>query len=178
MRRFFVLALLVGLMSSASAWADVPSGPTVGTEVPELTVFGVVGDVENEDVDFAAHREGKPTLYCFIPADKWTRQVARLLKTLDGQITEVADDAAIVVVWLTEDPDASKEYLPRAQQSLRLEHTSLAVCTDDPLGPLDWAVNLEAEVTAIVTVDGEIKKTFGFVSANDTLADDVIEAFE
>ncbi len=178
MSRSLALAFLANLIFVVAVRADVPSGPAVGTEVPALTVFGVTGDVQNEDVDFTAHREGKPTIYCFVPADKWTRPAARLLKTLDGRISEVGEDAAIVVVWLTEDAEESKEYLPVAQQSLQLEHTSLAVCTSDPLGPIEWAVNLDAEVTAIVTVDGEIKKTFGFVSANDTVADDVIEAFE
>jgi hypothetical protein len=178
MVRSLALAVLANLAIVAIVRADVMSGPAVGTEVTELTVYGVTGDVQNEDVDFVAHREGKPTLYCFVPHAKWTRQAARLLKALDGRITEVGDDAAVVVVWLTENPEETKEYVPRAQQSLQFENTSMAVCTDDPLGPIEWAVNLDAEVTAIVTVDGEVKKTFGFVSANDTVADDVLEAFE
>lgn len=178
MVRHLVLAVLANLVFVFAVRADVPSGPAVGHEVGELTVYGVTGDVQNEEVDFVAHREGKTTLYCFIPQEGWARPVARLLKTLDGRIDDVGDDAAIVVVWLTEDPDAAKEYMPRLQQSLQLEHTSLSVCTSDPLGPLEWAVNLDAELTAIVTVDGEVKKTFGFVSANETVADDVIEAFE
>jgi hypothetical protein len=178
MSRCFILSAVASLSFVASAWADVNSGPAVGTEMQELTVFGVTGDVQNEEVDFVAQREGNPTLYCFVPADKWNRQTARLMKALDDRISEVDPEAAIVAVWLTEDPDASKEYLPRAQQSLQLENTSLAVDTSDPLGPLEWAVNLNADFTVIVVQDGQVKRTFGFVSANDTLADTVIEAFE
>jgi hypothetical protein len=150
----------------------------VGTEVEALTVYAVTGDVQNQEVDFVAQREGKPTLYCFVPADKFNRPTGRLLKALDGRIDDVDADAAIVTVWLTEDAEASKEYMPVLQQSLQFENTSLAVDTADPLGPLEWAVNLSADVTVIVVQDGVVKKTFGFVSANDTVTDQVIEAFE
>lgn len=178
MSRSLCLFVIASLSFAVSAWADVNSGPAVGTEMQELTVFSVTGDVQNEEVDFVAHREGKPTLYCFVPADKFTRQSGRLLKALDGRIDEVDADAAIVTVWLTEDAEGSKEYMPVLQQSMQFENTSLAVDTSDPLGPLEWAVNLNADITVIVVQDGQVKKTFGFVSPNDTLADSVIEAFE
>ena len=95
MLRSLALSVVTSLLFAVSARADVSSGPAVGTEVTELTVYSVTGDVQNEEVDFVAHREGKPTLYCFVPADKWNRPTARLLKSLDGRIGEVDPDAAL-----------------------------------------------------------------------------------
>ena len=64
------------------ARADIESGPNVGTAVTALKVFAATGDHAGKELDFAADRGAKPTVYVFIPYDRFDRPLARLLKTL------------------------------------------------------------------------------------------------
>src|SRR5262249_5774623 len=100
------------------AEGDVQSGPEVGKKVPALKVYAVTGLEENKELDYAAERKAKPTVYIFIQADKWSRPMARFLKTLEKQVQKESEDAYLIAVWLTEKPDATKKYLPIAQESL------------------------------------------------------------
>ena len=38
-----------------------------------LKVFDATGPLKDKEVDYAAERKGKPTVYVFIQADKWDR---------------------------------------------------------------------------------------------------------
>ncbi|MGE0609181.1 MAG: hypothetical protein AB7O62_18965 [Pirellulales bacterium] len=173
-------AFLFVAAAMASAWAraDVDSGPAVGRETPALQVLGVVGDGAGETVDFAARRVGKPTVIVFVPADKWTRPAARLLKEIDGRATEANPDAAVVAVWLTTDAAKSKTYLPIAQNSLGFARTALCVDEKNAAGPLEWNVNTAAEMTVVVVAGGKVHARWGFVSPNDTVAKDVLAALK
>jgi hypothetical protein len=82
-----------------------------------------------------------------------------------------------VAVWLTADQAKTKEYLPRAQQALQLEHTALTAF-DKSTSPMDWKIDTEAEVTVIVTRDRKVTATFGFETVDETLADGVIDALK
>src|SRR5437763_15726180 len=117
--------LLVVLLAPA-AWAqDVASGPEKGMKVPALKVFDATGPHEGKEVDYAAERKGKPTAYVFIQADKWDRPMARFLKGLDEAARKKSDGTLVVAVWLTDDVDRTKDYLPVAQRSLRFRATAL-----------------------------------------------------
>lgn len=119
-------AAAVGLCLG-TLWADeeVQSGPEPGQKVPALKVFAVSGAHENKELDYAADRKNKPTVYVFIRADKWDRPTACFLKTLEKLLKKDSDDAYVVAVWLTDKPDDTRDYLPRAQQSLQFEVTAL-----------------------------------------------------
>src|SRR5437870_4330779 len=80
--RYLFLMPLLFLATSASA-QDVASGQEKGTEVPALKVFDATGLHQGQEVDYAAERKGKPTVYVFIQADKWDRPMARFPKGLD-----------------------------------------------------------------------------------------------
>jgi hypothetical protein len=148
--------------------ADVKSGPAAGAEVPALRVYVVTGEVKEKEVDVAAERKDKPTIYLFVQAENWSRPMARFLKKLDDEITNVSDEARIVAVWLTEKPDDSKEYLPKAQMSLQFKNTTLAVFTGEKIGPKGWDVNVDAHLTAVVACKSKGAGSFGFMSVNET----------
>src|SRR5438046_60609 len=117
------------------------SGPDAGSPIQPLNVVAVTGDGAGEQLDFAAHRKGRPTLFAFVQADKWDRPIARFLATLDKELNKDRSDVAVVAVWLTDDVEKAKDYLPLAQQSLRLSQTTLAVWPGDKNGPPGWSIN-------------------------------------
>ncbi|MEZ5940203.1 MAG: hypothetical protein R3C18_02345 [Planctomycetaceae bacterium] len=177
MRSCCLLSSAMVLMSSV-VMADVESGPIADSVVPKLEVFAVAGDTSGEAVEFVEKRESKPTLYCFIPADKFSRPTARLMRTLDDKLSGVASDGHIVAVWITGDAEMSKEYLGRVNMSLKLSSTTLCVYEKDANGPGEWGINSDASITVVVTKEGKVKGSFGYVSANETLADDVLKLLQ
>ena len=174
---FRSLCLLSFGLCCASIFADVTSGPEVGQPVEGFQVEAVVGDSAGKTIDPVADRGTKTTVYAFVPTDKWSRPCARFLKKLDGEIGSVAD-ARVIAVWLTADAPATKDYLPKAQQSLSFAMTDLTVFKGNASGPGKWGVNSDADVTVVVVKDGKATATFGFVSVNDTVVEQVIKAMK
>jgi hypothetical protein len=151
------------------AWADVESGPTTGEKVPELKVQAVEGMIEDKEVDYAAERKDSPTVYLFVDRSKFSRPIARLMKTLDEKLPGEVGGTYIVAVWLTDDVEKTKEYLPVAQQSLGFGNTALTYFNGLG-GPTGWGVNSSADLTVVVANQGKVVAHFGFVSVNETLA--------
>ena len=175
---FLMTGLLTVLFSTASARADLESGPAKGEKAAALKVMAVTGDQENKELDYAAQRKDKPTIYVFIMADKWDRPVARYLKTLDEKLGKLGGESRVVAVWLTDDANQSKEYLPKAQKSLKLEQTALTVFPGDKAGPDGWGVNPDASLTAVVVQHGKVAASFGYRSVNDTVVPEVETALK
>jgi hypothetical protein len=145
--------------------------------VGPLKVAVVTGDHAGEALDLVADRAAKPTVYVFIQADKWDRPMALFLKTLDRDM-EGLTDARSLAVWLSEDVAKSKEYLPRAQQSLQFGRTDLTVFDGDKFGPPGWSVGPDAHLTAVVVKDGKVVAKFGHVSVNETDVPAVLKALK
>jgi hypothetical protein len=169
-----MLTAAVLIAGAGAALADVESGPAAGSAVEPLTVFAVTGDVQNQETDYVKQRDGKPTVWFFVPADKWSRPTAGLLRDIDQKLGGVADDGKVVAVWLTDDVPKAKQYMPIADGALKPQRTAFTVYEQDADGPAEWGVNTDADVTVVVTRGGKVLKSFGFVSANSTVADDVL----
>lgn len=168
-------------IARGAAEKEVESGPTLGEAVPELKVFAVTGDEDGKELDYAAHRGDKPTIYALVNGQQFDRPMARFLKTLDKEVAKLAEteklkDVAIVVVWLTDDHDRIKEYLPLVQQSIKLEKTALCLFSGSTDGPNGWGANPEASLTVTIVKDKKPTQRWGFVSTNETLAKKVVEA--
>jgi hypothetical protein len=171
-----VLLAFSGLFLASIAWAqDVPSGPDQGKNVP---VFVATGPNKDKEIDYAAERKQKPTIYLFIQADKWGRPMARFLRKLDQVLQKANDDAVLVAVWLTDDPERTKDYLPVAQEALLLQKTILACFTGDKAGLEEWNMNGDASLTAVVATKGNVASTIGYRSINETDAAAVLAAYE
>ena len=171
----FTCALVI---STNPARGDVDSGPMVGENVPELIVLPLTGPLDQKEQDYAAERKGKPTVYLLIPADKFARPVARFIKTLDGKAKDAGDEAYVVAVWMTDDQDKTKEYLPKVQQSLQLDNTALTVYPGGKGGPPSWGIHDNALLTAVTTDGEKATARFGFVSVNETNVPDVLAALK
>lgn len=178
MQRATVILVLVAWMAILSlagvGRADVDSGPKAGDETPVLPVFVAAGDSSGQSLDFKQFRGGKPTLYFIVPADKWSRPVARLLKQLDDRVTSKQPDAVVCFVYLTDDVPMGKDYLPRAQMSLSLGHTFWTVYEGHRSGPGEWGINTDADCTVVISGGGKVRYSQGFVSANDTLTETLL----
>ncbi len=161
---------------AAQALADVDSGPKTGDPVPPLKVTVVVGDDQGKEIDLAKAREEKPTVYCFVPADRFSRPIARTMKKLDGEIDKFGQGARLVAVWLTDDAKKSSDYLPKLQQSLKFDAATLAVYPSMSTGPEGWALHSDADLTVVVATDKRTLASFGFVGPNDTVVKQVLEA--
>jgi hypothetical protein len=168
------IALSLSVVWQAAVLAQINSGPAAGSKLEPLKVKAITGSHAGEDLDFVAAREGKPTVYVFIQADKWDRPVARFLKTLDQELGMDRQDVAIIAVWLTDDVEKTSEYLPRAQQSINLAQTSLAVNPGDKSGPPGWSIDDRAHLTAIIANDNRVVASFGYRSLNETNVPEVV----
>lgn len=163
---------LLALLASALARADVASGPTPAEKVPPLKVHAVTGDPKGKEVDYAEVRNDRPTVYVFVSAKEFDRPMFRFLKKLDE---DLGDRGLVVAVWLTDNVDQSKEYLPMIAQ-----HFQAAALTvfGGTAGPPDWAINSDARLTAVVAHKGKVVKSFGYRSLNETDVPEVVEALK
>jgi hypothetical protein len=163
---------LLGLLAVGLAGADVASGPKDGENVAPLKAYAVTGDPKDKDVNYADLRKDKPTVYVFVSAKDFDRPMFRYLKKLDE---DLGDDGTIVAVWLTDDADKSKEYLPKIAQHFK--GTALAVF-GETAGPKDWGINSDARLTAVVAHKSKVVKSFGYQSLNETDVPAVVETLK
>lgn len=176
-RPFTVLALICTATAAAlAAEGDVTSGPAVDQKTPALKVFDATGEQAGKDVDYTALRGDKPTVYMFIKDPSWSRPMARFVRAVDAAVNDLGKDTYVVAVWLTPNVQRTKEYLPKAQRSIKLQRTALCVYVDGVAGPAEWNVNDSADLTTVIAVGGKVTTTFGFVSVNETLARRVVAA--
>jgi hypothetical protein len=160
-------------------WADdVVSGPDLDKKVPPLPVYDGTGSYKEKEVDYAAERKDKPTVYVFIQANKWDRPMARFLKKFDEAVAKEIEDAYMVAVWLTDNPDKTKDYLPIGQRSLQFQSTALTCFTGEKSGPKDWNINADAHLTAVIATKGKVVTCSGFKSINETDVPAMMEALK
>jgi hypothetical protein len=156
-------------------WAqDIDSGPPKGAKVPELKVYSVSGPVQGDTVDYAAQRKEKPTVYLFIPADKWDRPMAMFIKELDKVMNKEIKDGLVVAVWLTDNQQKTKDYLPKVTQLF--PNAAISYFPGDKEGPKDWFINNQADITVILANQGKVVGRFGYNSVNETVAREVMMA--
>jgi len=96
------------------------------------------------------------------------------MKTLDQEVDKLGGEIKLVAVWLTDDKEKTKEFLPRAQQSLKFDATTLALHPDMTTGPEHWGINSDADLTVVVTSEQKVVARYGFVSPNEKVARQVL----
>jgi hypothetical protein len=162
--------LLAALVLPMLAWSQ--EAPAV-KKVPALKVQDVTGDNPGKTIDYAADRKDRPTIYAFVRADAFDRPMARFLKKLDDALPK---DAYVVAVWLTDDADKTKDYLPLVEQSLKFKSTALTFYPGEKSGPDGWGINADSRLTVVVAGKGRIDMTFDYQSANETNVPEVEKA--
>jgi hypothetical protein len=178
MQRFGQMVSFVAIVIPTLVQADVASGPSVGAEVRPLKVEGVAGDFAGKEVDVAAERGHQPTVYLFVHAQRFDRPAARFMKKLDEAVKSRNGKAAVVAVWLSDDKESARTRLTAIQNSLQFAATSLSVYPSLSELPDGWGLNTDAHLTAVVAAKGKVTANFAYVSVNETVAPEVIEALE
>jgi hypothetical protein len=163
-----LLISLLGLLAAAPVRAGVASGPKAGEKVAALEVYAVTGEPRDREVDYARLRKDGPTVYVFVSARDFDRPMFRFLKKLDE---DVGDAGLVVAVWLTDDADKAKAYLPKIAQYFN--RAALTVFGGSA-GPKDWAINPDAHLTAVVAHKGAVVRSFAYLSLNETDAPEVV----
>jgi hypothetical protein len=176
MIRFIFLAWIVALsLLMPSVVQAQASGPSAGSKMEPLKVLIATGGDAGQEVDVVASRNGKPTVYLFVQAETWDRPVARFIKTLDQELNKDRKEVAIFAVWLTDDVEKTKEYLPKADESMKLAQTTLAAYRGDKNGPPAWSIQPGAHLTVVVAAEGRVVASFGYRSVNETNVPEVLE---
>ena len=170
-----LLVIMAICLLPGSLLAQVDSGPSAGSKVERIKLFAATGDSAGKELDFAAERKEKPTIFVFVQAEKWDRPMVRFLRDMDQTLVKDRNEVQIIAVWLTDDVEKSKEFVPKAQNSLKLGQTTFTVYPGDKSGPTGWAINADAHVTAVVVQDQKVTASFGFRSVNETDAPPVLK---
>lgn len=170
--------LLIAVVMASCAVPGIAAGPDAGEKLPALNLEAMQSDGTFVPVDAATAAADKPVVYLFVKSDKWDRPVARFMKTFDSKLREYSGTATVTAVWLTNDLAQTKDYLPRAQQSLQFEHTTLAAFADDGAGPPSWNITSDVVLTAVIARGGKTVETLIFMSVNETDVASVGEALQ
>lgn len=168
-------AMAVTLMAAPILAADLKSGPNVGVRVGKLPVFAATGAHENKEIDYAAERKEKPTIYIFVNGEHFSRPMAQYIREIDQKIANGKEKAEAIVVWMTDKLDETKEYLPKVQQSIQLQATALTIATGDKPRLQDWKINDDAHITVVVVNTGSVAGSVAHQSVNKTDAEAVIK---
>jgi hypothetical protein len=172
MTRRLLSVSLLGMLVAGLARAEVASGPKEGEKVAPLKVYAVTGEPKGKDVDYVGLRKNKPTVYLFVSAKDFDRPMFRFIKKLDE---DLPDGGLVVAVWLTDDADKSKEYLPKISQYFK--GAALTVF-GNTAGPKHGGINTDAHLTAVVANNGKVVMSFGYMSLNETNVPEVVETLK
>ena len=174
-----MITSVVMVAGLGTAWAEKISGPLAEMAVPAIHVYVIEGEGAGQQnrVELVSKRGKQPTIYFFVPSERWSRPTARLLRELDGKVSVAGPEAKVAFVWLTDDLSEGKAYLPRAQQSLKLENSLWTVYDGDQFGPGEWGINIDADVTVVIARDGKVVHSIGYLSPNATLTEEIIGRF-
>ncbi len=164
----FLALILPGV--TATSWG--------AEELKPFKVFVAAGANSGTEVDYVTQRKDQTTIYLFVAANDWARPVASYVRKLDKEIAAGVpggEDAAIVVVWLSDNAAKGKEYLPKAQMSLNLVRTDWTVFEGQKAGPDNWNVDIASSLTTVVTRGGKEIGRIRYKSVNEI---DVPEALK
>lgn len=178
MRSNFLSTMLV---FAALAGATCATPTTCAEDLKPFKTHAVTGDSAGKETNYFEVRKDQPTLYVFVAADQWARPVARYVKKLDDALAAgipEANDARVVVVWLTDDVAKAKEYLPKAQMSLQLSRSDWTVFEGEKAGPAGWNVDVAATLTTVVVRQGKESGRFGYKSVNEADVPEAVEALK
>lgn len=182
MRRSSIVAVVTLLcLQGTWAFADVDSGPMVGSQLSPLKVRLVENGTAAELQDVVPAHAEHPTVYVFLAASRFDRPAAGYVRSVDGLVQELQRRdplAGLVVIYLTDDAAAGSARVTAVQRALRLPAAHWSIFPEGENGPAGWGINDRAAVTTVLANGREVVARFGYDSVNDTQAIDLKRAIE
>jgi hypothetical protein len=155
---------------------DIKAGPEVGKPIPELKLSQIHGADAGKEVDARELAKPASTIFITIRKDKWDRPVARVLRQLDEAVAKQDSKAQIVIVWVSKDADHAKEYLPKAQQSLKLSASSWNHFNGEVYDAAGWQLSGDGPLNIIITKAGKVHWGRAFATVDEKIVNKVTEA--
>lgn len=171
MLTFFMLTLIACIDDT-----DTKAGPEVGKPIPELKLAQIHGEHAGKEVDARELAKTPSTIFVTVRKDKWDRPVARVLKQLDEAVAKQDSKAQIVIVWVSKDADHAKEYLPKAQQSLKLSASSWNHYSGEVYDAAGWQLSGDGPLNIIIVKAGKAHWGRAFATVNEKIVGKVTEA--
>jgi len=136
------------------------SGPQVGEVMPKFSVKRMFGEDPDETFDPIAAAAGKPVVLVFV--HKVTRPGIAAIRTLSKFLGQKKSSISGAVVFLTEDPTATVNWMRRARRALPSE-VPLGISGDGIEGPGAYGLNRKVELTVLVGNKGKVTANFALV---------------
>ncbi len=170
-----MLVSILWFVIPCTIWAQIESGPAAGTKLEAFKASVVTGDQAGNDIELGQGQKDKQVIYIWVNQERWERPIARFIRQLDEEIDKSAKDIQIYMIWLTDQVDEVKDYLPKVQQALKLKKTNLTIFCGDKQGPLAWLINADAHLTVVIAKGDKATKSLAFRSTNETDVKKVLE---
>ena len=174
----FCLTMAILFLATATASAEVTSGPQVGDSVGAFTVLKVAG---NPDDGFPVGKSGcyrcktgsKPVVMVF--ARSADEKLAKLLKKIEEEVEEHQDEKLMSFVnMIGADADSLKKATEEFASKHGITRIAFVVPEDAKDGPADFKIAPDADVTVVCYREGKVKANHAF--AKGGLSDDKIDA--
>lgn len=167
----FTLPLLLLL-----SWIDdkeIVAGPELNKPIPSLKTLQIVGDHADKEIDWKETAKTKPTLIVFVRSDKWDRPVARVLKQLDDALIAARKDlpdAHVAIVWISKEGERAKEYLPKVQQSLKMQVSSWNHFNGEVYDASGWQLSGDGALNIVLVKDNKAVWGRAFSTMQESIA--------
>ncbi|WP_437226736.1 hypothetical protein SH661x_004741 [Planctomicrobium sp. SH661] len=151
MKNFFAVAVAISTLTSV-AFAD---GLEVGSAVNAFYVKDVTGPAAGTKLCYRCRFGDRPVVSIF--ARDVNGEVANLIQQVDGVVGKnQAKDMKAFVVLLSDEPEAKEATLKKVADETKVTNTPLTTF-DSNVGPRDYKIGQDAEVTVMMWVDGKLK---------------------
>jgi hypothetical protein len=155
MRRLLLAAAVLAMSTATGKAADpLQSGPQPGEALPgPFHTFNVTGDNAGERACLFCKHGDNPVVMIF--AHDLTPALAALIKNIDAAIEKhAAAELGSFVVFCSDDATLKNRLENQAKKDA-LKHVVL--CIDDKMGPKEYKLARDAEVTVIQYVKATVK---------------------
>ena len=161
--RDLIATLVLTILSAAVALAEdeVFSGPQVGERLVPFTARGTLGEVAGKDFDLVTTAAGKPTLLIFV--HEVTRPSVGLTRLImNYAATRAKDGLASGVVFLSDDPTDTENWMKRAAHALP-KNVAIGISTEGQEGPGAYGLNRNVALTVLVGNENQVVANFALV---------------
>lgn len=162
-RRLVVIGVMIVAVACATAHADDPvfSGPQPGEPLVPFTMKGVFDASAGKSIDLVTQAGGKPLLLVFVhEANRPSVAVTRALMTYAAKRS--GDGLVGGVVWLSDDPTATEQFLKRARHALP-ENVPIGISIDGKEGPGAYGLNRNVTLTVLVAKANRVTASFPLI---------------